>query len=95
MLETIFSPLAETDLLEIWLFIAEDSTTHADTLLDKIKNQLDSIGQQPEMGRLRPELGLGLRSFPVGNYIIFYRVEIENIQVIRILNGSRDISFII
>ncbi|MEG3934909.1 type II toxin-antitoxin system RelE/ParE family toxin [Microcoleus sp. T2B6] len=37
------------------------------------------------------ELLAGLHSFPIGNYVVFYR-EIENgIDVIRVLHGSRDI----
>jgi toxin ParE1/3/4 len=43
------------------------------------------------MGRNRPELALALRSFPVGNYIIFYRQIRNGIEVIRVLNAMRDI----
>ena len=43
------------------------------------------------MGRNRPDLAPELRSFPVDNYIIFYRPISEGIQVIRVLHGARDI----
>jgi toxin ParE1/3/4 len=43
------------------------------------------------MGRLRPELVPKLRSFPVGEYVVFYRSIRDGIEVVRVLNGARDI----
>ena len=37
------------------------------------------------------ELGESLRSFPVGNYVIFYRAMQDGIEVVRVLSGFRDI----
>jgi len=36
-------------------------------------------------------LRLGLRSFPVGEYMILYRTEGEDVVILRLLRGSRDI----
>ncbi len=44
------------------------------------------------MGRKREELAPLLRSFPVGNYVIFYRPASGGIQIIRVLHGARDVS---
>ena len=46
------------------------------------------------MGRLRDELAPFLRSFPVKNYLIFYRPIDEGIEIVRILHGSQDIETI-
>jgi toxin ParE1/3/4 len=46
---------------------------------------------QPLLGRLRPELALNLRSFPVDNHVIFYRPIDAGIEVARVLHGARDI----
>ena len=43
------------------------------------------------MGRARPELAADLRSFPVGNYIIFYRPIEDGVEIVRVLSGARDI----
>jgi toxin ParE1/3/4 len=44
------------------------------------------------MGRLWTELEPPLRSFPVGNYLIFYRAEgSRGIVVIAVVSGYRDI----
>lgn len=41
------------------------------------------------MGRLRPELGSGVRSFVVENYVIYYRHE-DDVLIARVLHGRRD-----
>jgi len=43
------------------------------------------------MGRARPELGHGLRSFVVGQYVVFYRPSTKGIEIVRVLHGARDI----
>ena len=45
----------------------------------------------PEAGRLRPELRAGLRSFPVGRYLIFYTVNSSDIEIARVIHSARDI----
>ena len=82
---------AHLDLVEIGLRIAEDNPTAADRWLDSIDNCCKMLAQMPEIGRSRPELAPELRSFPVGNYVIFYRPVEDGIQVIRILYGGRDL----
>jgi toxin ParE1/3/4 len=47
--------------------------------------------QNPLAGRERPELRHGLRSFPVGSYVIFYVPLPDGIEVIRVVNGRQDI----
>jgi toxin ParE1/3/4 len=84
-------PLAELDLWEIWDYIADDSFDRADDFLDRVEEKLRSLARTPGMGRRREELLPGLQSFPVGNYVVFYRAIEDGIDVIRILHGSRDI----
>ena len=52
------------------------------------------IADSPMIGRTREELAPGLRSFPVGNHVIFYRSVKNGIEVIRVLHGARDIEFL-
>lgn len=58
-----FTRYAETDLLELWLNIAEENPVAADESLDVIQASVSILRSQPEMGRARPELADGLRSF--------------------------------
>jgi toxin ParE1/3/4 len=43
------------------------------------------------MGRRRDELRKGLRSFPHGRYVIFYRIGEPGVQIVRVLEGERDL----
>ena len=83
-------PQAEADLIEIWIYIAQDSPTSADKLLDEINEKSQTLAVSPFIGITRDELGPHIRSFPIGNYVLFYQpiVEgIENAEQSRILMG--------
>ena len=87
-----FTSLAEADLLELWLVIAEENLVAADESLDTIQTTVAQLSTQPEMGRSRPELADGLRSFPTRTpYIIFYLPEKNGVLVVRVLHHARDI----
>jgi toxin ParE1/3/4 len=85
------SRLAEEDYREIWHYIAYDNPAAADRLLRKIDAKLGLYAANPRMGTARDNLAPGLRSFPVGNYLVFYRITPEGIEVARVLHGARDL----
>lgn len=85
------TPRARRDLIEIWLFIAKDNEPAADRLLDRIDEVLRMLAGNPKAGRMRPELADGLRSFPIGTYVLFYRPARAGIELIRVLHGRHDI----
>jgi toxin ParE1/3/4 len=82
---------ARVDLLEIWLYVANDNRTAADRLLDRIDSVCKLLAQQPLMGEARPELAPELRSVSVGNYVIYFRPLADGIEVERVLSGARDV----
>jgi toxin ParE1/3/4 len=47
--------------------------------------------EHPLVGRPRAALGEGLRSFPVGNYLIFCTPAADGIDVARVIYGGRDL----
>ncbi|WP_326538038.1 type II toxin-antitoxin system RelE/ParE family toxin [Pseudorhodoferax sp.] len=85
-------PLAFADLADIWAFIADDSEQQADLFLDSMEDKLVLLATQPHMGRERPELAPGLRSFPVKRYVVFYRALRDGIEVLRVLHSARDVT---
>ena len=85
------SPQAEADLFAIWDFIAADSVRAADTLIDRIDATFDMLADNPRAGRMRGNLLKNLRSFPVGNYVIFYVPISDGIEVVRVMHGRQDI----
>jgi toxin ParE1/3/4 len=89
--EVLRTSKANLDLIHIGLTIAESNPVAADRLLDAVDKTCQLLATQPGMGRRRPELAANVRSFPVGQYIIFYREVPEGIQVLRVLHGARDL----
>lgn len=57
------SPRARSDLLDIWLYIAERSPAAADRVLDEIERVFGVIAVHPLIGRERAEIVPGIRSF--------------------------------
>jgi len=87
-----FTSLAEADLLELWLTIAEENLVAADESLDTIQATLTILANQPDIGRARPELSNGLRSIPTRTpYIIFYLPDKDGLLIVRVLHHARDI----
>jgi toxin ParE1/3/4 len=85
---------AEAGLDEIWSYIAQESGVPdiAHHLVKSIAERFDVLAARPRMGRARNDLRRGLRSHPVGNYIIFYRIVGTDVVIIRVLHGGRDIA---
>ena len=86
----VVSPLAESDLEEIWLFLASEAGHDtADRTIDSIVRAFSMLVAHPHAGRARPDIHDEIRSFPVGKFVVYYRA-IHTIEVARILHGSRD-----
>jgi len=85
------SPQAEQDLVDIWLYIANDSPANADSFLDHLNEQAHQLVEFPKSGKLRPELAQTLRCFPTANYLIFYREQDSSIELVRVLHAARDL----
>ena len=84
---------AEADLDAIWLYIANDSPVNADRFLDRLVTSLTTtLSTAPLAGRTRDEFELGLRSFPIENYIAFYRLRDTTVEIVRIIHSARDLS---
>ena len=64
----------------------------ANRLYDEIEHVLDLIGENPLMGREWMELSPGLRGFPHGDYMIFWRIKKAEVQITRIIHQKQDIA---
>src|SRR5437870_1725443 len=91
--QIIQSPLARRDLAEIWHYIALDKPSAADGMIERIMQSIDLLSDNPRIGPVRDDLnpGANWRSFPVKNYLIFYRVLADGIEVMRVIHGARDL----
>lgn len=83
---------AEDDLLELWLTIAAENPAAADGVVDQLDEIARLLATRPEMGRARPELGEGVRSFPTRTpYLLFYLPRPDGVIIVRVLHHARDI----
>jgi toxin ParE1/3/4 len=80
---------AEEDLIELWQYIAQDNHGAADRLLEEIEDRCSLFATNPQLGRARPDIAADCRSFPVGRYLILYRLIPDGIEVVRVVQGSR------
>jgi toxin ParE1/3/4 len=87
------SPEAERELDDIWYYIATESSSIevAERMLDAINDQFSLLSKHPLLGRSRDDLRPGLRSIAVGAYVVLYRVEREDVVILHVLQGRRDI----
>jgi toxin ParE1/3/4 len=85
---------AEEDLYEIWSYIAADNPAAADGLILDFDAKFRLLAAHPKMGRARPAIMPGIRSFPLGNYLIFFVEERGGIKIVRVLHGARNLETI-
>jgi toxin ParE1/3/4 len=85
------SPEARLDLLEIGDYVGAENPSAAVRLLDSFRSTFELLADRPGAGRLRPEFRRGLRSFPIGSYLVFYREVGSGVEIVRVVHGRRDL----
>jgi toxin ParE1/3/4 len=91
-LPVILTVQAQQDLRDIWRGLAEfGGLKRADDRIVGIQKKLQLLGTFPSSGRSRDELLPGLRSFPVKEFVIFYRVGTTHLEVARVVDGRRNL----
>jgi toxin ParE1/3/4 len=88
------APQAEADLDDIWLYTAKESGSMdvATRLIDAITSRFLYLARFPYLGRARDEdFGAGTRSASVGEYVILYSVDGQDVSILRVAHGRRDL----
>ena len=86
-----YSSDANADIEEIALYLFDLNSVAACHFLDALEKTCELLAEHPLIGRPRPELAEDLRSFPVGNYLVFYTPASHGIDVARVIYGRRDL----
>ncbi|MBE9229106.1 type II toxin-antitoxin system RelE/ParE family toxin [Phormidium sp. LEGE 05292] len=102
MTKRIFiTPKASQDIDKIFAYIAQNNSDAALRFFDAVRQTLARLAQMSGMGRLYPVNNPrleGLRKWSVKafeNYLIFYLIFEEYIEIVRILHAVRDIETIL
>jgi toxin ParE1/3/4 len=84
----------ERDLAEIYAWIYSDAPAAAERFLDAFRKTLILLCEHPLIGRRRHFRAQGLRSWRIKgfeNYLVFYCPTSQELQVVRVLHGARDL----
>jgi plasmid stabilization system protein ParE len=91
MSKFVLHPEANSDLSDIWEYIAADSFDAADRVLEEIYESINSLVRFPHQGHSRPDLtSRPLRFQAVREYVIAYAPDENPLAVIAILHGRRN-----
>ena len=90
--EVTWSQQANDDLQAIWLWIARDSVGAAEAFLDRTIERISILERFPEAGPIRDEIGAGARALVCERWLVLYRVTAHGVQIVRIVDGARDLS---
>lgn len=93
----ILDPCIEDELWAIWEYIAADNPEAATRVIEAAHETFRELLRNPGLGRVRkfrnPRLR-SIRSWHVSgfeNYLVFYREQSGEIQVLHVYHGARDI----
>jgi toxin ParE1/3/4 len=82
---------AERDLDEIFLYWAKRASLEvADRLMDGIVDRFWLLGEHPDAGRLSEDVASGIKCFPAGKYLIYYRATRQRTDILHVFHGARD-----
>jgi toxin ParE1/3/4 len=95
----IFSPESLSDIRQTMIWFQDNADSlRAERFLEGVRNTILSIIEMPGRGPLRDfdrvELQ-GMRSLAVegfSKHFVFYKVEAEQVQIVRVLDGRRDLA---
>ena len=90
-----YSTESRNDLVKIkeHISVEFDNPTAAARLVAYITKRIRDLRQFPEMGALLSsivEINSNYRYLVCKNYLVFYRIDANDIYIIRVLYGSRD-----
>ncbi len=89
--QLVIAPAARDDLKEIYQYgLRQWGQAQSESYLSTIKDQFWLLTQQPLMGTERPELLPDARSLPIKSHTLFYRVNADKVEIIRVLHGRQD-----
>jgi toxin ParE1/3/4 len=91
MYRVIYTVQAEEDLRNAVETIAGDNLTAALSWLDRTEAIFELLASQPALGQRMVTRRFGeVRQHTSGNYVIYYRLADEGLQILRVLHAARD-----
>ena len=87
-----WSDVAAADITDIHDYIARDVPYYAERFVDRLIESTEKLLQHPKIGRCVPEADRDdIRELIMQGYRIIYLVADNNIQILTVIHGSRDL----
>jgi len=87
----VISPKARDDLKNIYQYgVRNWGATHAAKYLDTLSAQLWSLKKHPKIGIEREDILANMRCISIERHVVFYRLQTENIEIVRVLHSRQD-----
>jgi len=88
-MRVVVTASAETDLIEIGEYIRKDN--RAATFVGELLDHCYDLAEKARVYPLVPRYERwGIRRRVHGNYLIFYRIREEQVEVVHVLHGARE-----
>jgi toxin ParE1/3/4 len=90
-MRVVITAAAKADLMAIGDFIKSDNPGRAVTFVEALLDRCEALADMPLRYRLVPRYEkFGIRRMVYRDYLIFYRIHAETVEIIHIWKGSRD-----
>ncbi|HVX85408.1 MAG TPA: type II toxin-antitoxin system RelE/ParE family toxin [Phycisphaerae bacterium] len=100
--QVIRKPRVDRDLIELYLFIAQDKLEPAEAFLRVAEDSFQRLAHMPSIGRVwqsRHAQLAGVRVYPLPppyrSYLVFYRMTGNGVEILTVLQGSLDLEAIL
>lgn len=90
-MKVVLTDAVYADLVLIGREIKKDNPTRAATFVAELYARCKKLGHMPRAFPLLPNReDQGIRRRPYRDYLIFYRIEVDTVQVLHVLHGAMD-----
>jgi toxin ParE1/3/4 len=88
----VLSPAAIRDLDAISQYFLANDVEAGEALFQELNKRFQNLTEFPRMGRAYPHLHPEIRGLSVRTYIVFYRISSLSLEIVRIVDGRRNLT---
>jgi|SRR5271165_6063821 len=82
---------AQRELDEIFMYGGNRAGLEAaDQIVDGITERFWLLGEHPDAGKPAGDIAAGVKCFPAGKYLIYYRRTCRGTDILHVFQGARD-----
>ena len=90
-MKIVWTPEAELDREEIFDYIAADNPVRAESFVRELMARCYALADMPRAFPLVPRYEhTGVRRRPHGDYLIFYHIGADTVDILHVLNGAQN-----